>query len=598
MSDPFRIPNNANVTYTSQAEPDSVDFDVLVGALGRTGVISGCGHTITGTDLNFDVALGVVVVNGTRTTVAATRVAVVADATFPRFYLVSVGTTGVPVATAGVAQSNPAFPSLPTDHVALYAIYVSANTTAITAARVISKKVYVPRGFPFKLVVGSAIAAADPGLAALADYVCDGTADNVELQASADALAQTPATYSITGNGGGKVVWYGNFNLAAPVTVTNDNIEIAGVFGATTLHVASAAFVGGVMLDVHREANNRNALNVYVHDIRFQGGNFLNASAGAITGFRLTAANSKAERLICTKLTGDGAVHRKSPAAVTANPPLGDTADQSDWLNCHFYNNRGRGFWADGAYDNRMVGCEANENDSHGFDFGGGAWQVTGGMAWVNLGYGYYIAGAQSQMFFSNCKSEQNNGGVYVGERTAGGSGPTNFSWTGGDIVSNSWTTNNATDDVQVNGASNVVFVGVTMPARTYYPNQLSLARYSINLVKGSYVRFYQCVLSTTDQYGTASVNAASGYEAELGIHDTKNFNHTGPVAVTATASPMTIQAGYAPERIYLSGGTVTGVTKAGFTVAASTNTAFDLAPRQTVIVTYTAAPTITRDKR
>lgn len=54
---------------------------------------------------------------------------------------------------------------------------------------------------------------------AQADYVCDGTADDVQIQAAIDAL---PA-------GGGKVgLLEGTFNLAAGITETSDNVHISG----------------------------------------------------------------------------------------------------------------------------------------------------------------------------------------------------------------------------------------------------------------------------------------------------------------------------------------------------------------------------------
>ncbi|MBK9272866.1 MAG: right-handed parallel beta-helix repeat-containing protein [Saprospiraceae bacterium] len=66
-----------------------------------------------------------------------------------------------------------------------------------------------------------------------ADYVCDGTADNVEIQAAIDAL----------GDIGGKIqLLEGTYTLAADITL-DDKIEIAG-FGAgnTILDFANGAF--------------------------------------------------------------------------------------------------------------------------------------------------------------------------------------------------------------------------------------------------------------------------------------------------------------------------------------------------------------------
>lgn len=70
-----------------------------------------------------------------------------------------------------------------------------------------------------------------------------------------------------------------------------------------------------------------------------------------------------------------------------------------------------------------------------------------------------------------------------------------------------------------------------------------------------------------------------------------------GPIAVTPTASPMTITAGDNPEVIYIVGGTITSVTKAGLPVAYGGG--IRLAKGQAIVITYTVAPTaITRDRQ
>ena len=64
------------------------------------------------------------------------------------------------------------------------------------------------------LVVASNTASALEKLQA--DYVCDGTADNVEIQAAIDALPST----------GGKVsLSEGTFNLAATINIAEANAE-------------------------------------------------------------------------------------------------------------------------------------------------------------------------------------------------------------------------------------------------------------------------------------------------------------------------------------------------------------------------------------
>ncbi|WP_330473844.1 right-handed parallel beta-helix repeat-containing protein [Terrabacter sp. C0L_2] len=77
-----------------------------------------------------------------------------------------------------------------------------------------------------------------------------------------------------------------------------------------------------------------------------------------------------------------------------------------------------------------------------------------------------------------------------------------------------------------------------------------------------------------------------------------KGYNPVGPSAVTVTASPMTYTASYTPETLYINGGTVTNVKKGAITIHGAGDCVVNLAPGESCIVTYTAAPTMVADKR
>ena len=80
--------------------------------------------------------------------------------------------------------------------------------------------------------------------------------------------------------------------------------------------------------------------------------------------------------------------------------------------------------------------------------------------------------------------------------------------------------------------------------------------------------------------------------------------NNTGDVpllgvaAITVTASPFTVTAGGTPEVIYVSAGTVSGITKGGVTLGVTTPACIPLAPGQSIVVTYSVAPTMARDQQ
>lgn len=141
---PYTIPNSADALVAGQASPDKVDFDIITGGSGLTGVITGCAASVTGSDLNVTIAAGVVIINGQVATVASGAVTLgAAHASLNRYDLITVNTSGTKAVTAGTAASNPVFPAVPAGSVALHAVYLPALDTAITSNQITDKRVGV-----------------------------------------------------------------------------------------------------------------------------------------------------------------------------------------------------------------------------------------------------------------------------------------------------------------------------------------------------------------------------------------------------------------------------------------------------------------------
>ena len=145
---PFTIPNAAVAAFPAQAEPDSVDIDILANGIAGTGVVSGCAVTAQAApDMTLAVASGSVAVDGAQAAVTAGNVAIgAADATNPRFDLVVVNGAGAKSVLAGAAAANPAFPSVGTANVVLAAVYVPAAATSIAAGSLIDKRTMIRLG--------------------------------------------------------------------------------------------------------------------------------------------------------------------------------------------------------------------------------------------------------------------------------------------------------------------------------------------------------------------------------------------------------------------------------------------------------------------
>lgn len=96
----------------------------------------------------------------------------------------------------------------------------------------------------------------------------------------------------------------------------------------------------------------------------------------------------------------------------------------------------------------------------------------------------------------------------------------------------------------------------------------------------------------------TTPVNAyGQGLGAASVLKDNAGYNPQGPVSIGVGASPFTYTAGAAPEDVFIRGGSVTDVSKGGRTLAVASPAHVHLEPGQSLIVTYSAVPTMEADR-
>ena len=141
----FTIPNKLDAFHEHQAQPDKVDIDILVAALQRDGVLFGCAVTAQGIpDMTVAVAAGAVTIGSVQAAVASGNLTIgTADATNPRFDLLTVNNAGTKAVTAGTAAAAPVFPAIPANSVVLAAVYVPASDTAIQSNQITDKRCIV-----------------------------------------------------------------------------------------------------------------------------------------------------------------------------------------------------------------------------------------------------------------------------------------------------------------------------------------------------------------------------------------------------------------------------------------------------------------------
>lgn len=148
MTHKFLI-NEDDATFDDQAEPDSVDFEILLLGYQGTGIKSGCAVTESASPgMKVDVASGTGFLAWAEVSVSASvdLTVTAADGSNPRVDLVSINSGGTAVVTAGTAAVQPVAPSIPATSMPIAFLYVPTSDTTITDNQINDKRVIIKAG--------------------------------------------------------------------------------------------------------------------------------------------------------------------------------------------------------------------------------------------------------------------------------------------------------------------------------------------------------------------------------------------------------------------------------------------------------------------
>lgn len=235
---PFTIPNKADAPFIQdQSDLDKVDIDILVGASAMTAVMYGRGWLTTGlavtpsSGLIVNVAAGEARVRGRKVKYAGGTRTLTANASLPRFILITMSDAGVLGTAAGTAATSPKFPTLATNVICLAAVYLPAAATTIVASQITDKRMF----------------AWDPYVENVLWYgaLGDGSAnDQPGCQLAYDALPDD----------GGAVVWPdGSYKIQQSPVNTGIGILVQDKAGVRSMGLPGKAFsgaAGGAALQV------------------------------------------------------------------------------------------------------------------------------------------------------------------------------------------------------------------------------------------------------------------------------------------------------------------------------------------------------------
>lgn len=248
---------------------------------------------------------------------------------------------------------------------------------------------------------------------AAADFVCDGTADEVEINQAMNSIASLSVLSGAKGTNGGIVMLVGRkFTISGPVLLQSQT-ELVGAYGKSGTWLSCAGSyapgdTGGmiqlasidsqytVVRDLGLLGNSVNvcgirqemgtgqeydgfhvAKDVYIWNVGSHGLYVINQSGGRMRG-------NMYSRIRIINAGGHG-VYTRCPDSFyemidvgSAGTNIGGAAghgfmcnhSNNRYVNCKSWFSDGSGFHIDGARDNQFTACESQDNELHGYYIG------------------------------------------------------------------------------------------------------------------------------------------------------------------------------------------------------------------------------------
>lgn len=247
-------------------------------------------------------------------------------------------------------------------------------------------------------------------LKAIADYECDGTADQVEINAALAACAST---------GGRVYLTEGTFNIASSILIQQDSAFLEGAgpgartaaadVGRGTLLKAVTGLTTAVIL-VQNAANDEPVFGVTIRDINVDG----NSIGSAVDGIVFKSDQGLIENVMVHLCTGDGIQLEGYNGA-----ELFDTR-VSGCISSH---NTGAGLFLNTyAADSRILDCTLYTNGGAGLKVKAGGCQAALGQ-YYNNEYGILFDGGGAQFQAQDIKIENSlKEGIYFNNAVSGAS--------------------------------------------------------------------------------------------------------------------------------------------------------------------------------
>lgn len=222
--------------------------------------------------------------------------------------------------------------------------------------------------------------------------------------------------------------------------------------------------------------------------------------------------------------------------------------------------------------------------------------EIKNNHAYKNGSHGIYIPGTFNSSDIENNKAYENGlNGIYLNKSGKNVNIENNKTYNNGqsaDMV------NNHRDGLKVVSWEGGYTKLKLKNNKSYDTQETKTQRYGAALGVGSGGTYNDVLIEDNDFEGNSEGTLSTVSNTTFVIKNNKGFNPIGTVPVTVGTSPFTYQAGNCPETLYIDGGTVTLIQKAGLTLFTSTGKSLELNPNEAVTIYYTAKPTVNTYKK
>jgi len=224
--------------------------------------------------------------------------------------------------------------------------------------------------------------------AADCDYLCDGTADQVEIN---NAITALPAT------GGEVVILDGTYNITAKINVTKDNVSIRGNGNATIFkRMWDSSSTEGVI-------SLTSASGCRIENLQIDGNKAVYTSTNNYGIYLSSSNNNTVTGNTCNNNNGND-IYLSSSS--NENTVTGNTCNNNNYCGIYLYS----------SSSNTVTGNTCNNNNNYGIRLSSSSDNtVTGNTCNNNNNNGIYLYSSSNNTVTGNTCNNNNNNGIYLG---------------------------------------------------------------------------------------------------------------------------------------------------------------------------------------